>query len=104
MEGETGVSGSEAFLIVVQYRIAWLGQELSDLDKGRSQTLRRSPVWRENDDLLRTVSVVGSQFSLTLLAHRPELGTLARKQIAALVSVAPYKRDSGALSFRRIGT
>ncbi len=88
------------FLIVVHSHIAWLEQELSDLDKGRSQTLRRSPVCREKDGRLRTVPGVGSQLSLTLLASLPESGLLDRKQIAALVGVAPYKRDGGALSFR----
>ena len=79
----------------IEAHIAWLEQELSDLDKGLRQTLRPSPVWREKDDLLRTVPGVGPQLSLTLLAHLPELGTLDRKQIAALVGVAPYNRDSG---------
>ena len=79
----------------IEAHIAWLEQELSDLDKGLRQTLRQSPVWREKDDLLRTVPGVGPQLSLTLLAHLPELGTLDRKQIAALVGVAPYNRDSG---------
>ena len=60
------------------------------MDQGLPQTLRRSPVWREKDDLLRTVPGVGPQLSLTLLAHLPELGTLNRRQIAALVGVAPY--------------
>jgi transposase len=85
----------------IEAHIAWLEQELSDLDKGRRQTLRRSPVWREKDDLLRTVPGVGPQLSLTLLAHLPELGTLDRKQIAALVGVAPYNRDSGTLRGKR---
>ena len=79
----------------IEAHIAWLEQELSDLDKGLRQTLRPSPVWREKDDLLRTVPGVGPQLSLTLLAHLPELGTLDRKQIAALVGAAPYNRDSG---------
>ena len=79
----------------IEAHIAWLEQELSDLDKGLRQTLRRSPVWREKDDLLRTVPGVGEQLSLTLLANLPELGTLNRRQIAALVGVAPYNRDSG---------
>ena len=79
----------------IEAHIAWLEQELSDLDKGLRQTLRRSPVWREQDDLLRTVPGVGPQLSLTLLAHLPELGTLDLKQIAALGGVAPYNRDSG---------
>ena len=74
---------------------------MSDLDKGLRQTLRRSPVWREKDDLLRTVPGVGEQISRTLLANLPELGTLNRRQIAALVGVAPYNRDSGALRGKR---
>ena len=85
----------------IEAHIAWLEQELSDLEKGLRQTLRRSPVWRERDDLLRTVPGVGEQISLTLLANLPELGTLNRRQIAALVGVAPYNRDSGTLRGKR---
>ena len=85
----------------IEAHIAWLEQELSDLDKGLRQTLRRSPVWREKDDLLRTVPGVGEQLSLTLLANLPELGALNRRQIAALVGVAPYNRDSGTLRGKR---
>ena len=85
----------------IEAHIAWLEQELSDLDKGLRQTLRRSPLWREKDDLLRTVPGVGPQLSLTLLALLPELGTLDRKQIASLVGVAPYNCDSGALRGKR---
>ncbi len=85
----------------IESHIAWLEQELSDLDKESRQSLRRSPVWREKDDLLRTVPGVGEQISLTLLANLPELGTLNRRQIAALVGVAPYNRDSGTLRGKR---
>ena len=79
----------------IEAHIEWLEQELKDLDEGMREALRRSPVWREKDDLLRTVPGVGEQTSLTLLAHLPELGTLSRRQIAALVGVAPFNRDSG---------
>ena len=85
----------------IEAHIGWLEQELEDLDEGLRQTLRQSPVWREKDDLLRSVPGVGEQISLTLLAHLPELGTLNRRQIAALVGVAPYNRDSGALRGKR---
>ena len=78
----------------IEAHIAWLEQELNDLDERLRQTLRRSPVWREKDDLLRTVPGVGEQVSLTLLAYLPELGTLDRRQIAALVGVAPFNRGS----------
>ena len=69
--------------------ITWLEQDLNDLDPGLRPMLRQSPVWREKDDRLRTVPGVGEQLSLTLLANRPELGALDRRQIAALVGVAP---------------
>ena len=85
----------------IEAHIAWLERELDDLDEGLRQTLRQSPVWREKDDLLRTVPGVGEQLSLTLLAYLPELGTLDRRQVAALVGVAPFNRDSGTLRGKR---
>ncbi len=85
----------------IEAHIVWLEQELDDLDEGLRQTLRRSPVWREKDDLLRTVPGVGEQLALTLLAYLPELGTLDRRQVAALVGVAPFNRDSGTLRGKR---
>ena len=85
----------------IEAHIAWLEGELDDLEKSLRKTLRQSPVWREKDDLLRTVLGVGEQLSLTLLAYLPELGTLDRRQIAALVGVAPFNRDSGTLRGKR---
>ena len=85
----------------IQSHITWLERELSDLDKDLRKTLRSSPVWREKDDLLRSVPGVGPQVSLTLLAYLPELGTLGHRQIAALVGVAPFNRDSGTMRGRR---
>ena len=79
----------------LEAHISWLKQELDDLDTDLRQRIQHSPVWREKDDLLRSVPGVGPQVSLTLLAYLPELGTLNRKQIAALVGVAPFNRDSG---------
>ena len=85
----------------IEAHIEWLQSELDDLDRDLRQTLRQSPVWREKDNLLRSVPGVGPQVSLALLAYLPELGTLNRKQIAALVGVAPFNRDSGTLRGRR---
>ncbi len=86
----------------IEAHMAWLERELDDLDKSLRQTLRQSPVWREKDNLLRSVPGVGEQLSLTLVAYLPELGTLDRRQIAALVGVAPFNRDSGTLRGKRI--
>ena len=58
----------------IEAHIEWLQRELDDLDRDLRQTLRQSPVWREKDDLLRTVPGVGEQVSLTLLAYLPETG------------------------------
>ena len=79
----------------IQAHITWLEQELKDLDGDLRESIRSSPVWRAKDRLLRSVPGVGEQVSVTLLAELPELGTLGRKQIAALVGVAPFSRDSG---------
>lgn len=81
--------------------ILWLEQQLEQLDKDLDQMLRSSPIWREKDQLLRSVPGIGPVVSRTLLALLPELGTLGRKQIAALVGVAPLNRDSGSMRGRR---
>ena len=85
----------------LQAHITWLEGELQALDQDVGGTLRRSPVWREKEDLLRSVPGVGPQLARTLLAHLPELGTLDRKPLAALVGVAPFNRDSGTLRGKR---
>jgi len=81
--------------------IAWLENELSDSDDAMREQLQKSPLWREKDDLLRSVPGVGSVTSTTLLAELPELGHLNRKKIAALVGVAPYNCDSGKMHGKR---
>ena len=85
----------------IQAHITWLEDELVGLDDELRDRVRKSPLWRVKDDLLRSVPGVGQQVSLTLLAYLPELGTLNRKQIAALVGVAPFNRDSGPRRGRR---
>lgn len=79
----------------IQAHIAWLEQEMANIDRDLRSKIRKSPVWREKDNLLRSVPGVGPVVSATLLAELPELGTLDRRQIAALVGVAPLNRDSG---------
>jgi transposase len=79
----------------VASHIAWLEQALRELDAELDQTLRASPLWRERDDLLRSVPGVGPTVSLTLLAHLPELGHGSAKHVATLVGLAPLNRDSG---------
>ena len=72
-----------------------LQRELDSLDTDIDTSIRGSPVWRENEDLLSSVPGVGKVIARTLLAELPELGSLDRRQIAALVGLAPFTRQSG---------
>lgn len=85
----------------IQEHIAWLEERLGGINDGMAKLLRESPLWREKEDLLRGVPGVGPVLTLTLLAELPELGTLGRRQAAALVGVAPLNRDSGTFRGKR---
>lgn len=86
----------------IQATITWLEQRLQDLDGDLQRRLRASPIWRERDDLLRSVPGIGPVTAATLVAALPELGTLDRRQISALVGVCPFNRDSGQCRGRRM--
>ena len=85
----------------VKEHIAWLEKRLHASEDGLRQQIERSPVWQAKRDLLSEVKGVGEVATMTLLALLPELGTLGRKPIAALVGLAPFNRDSGTLRGRR---
>jgi transposase len=85
----------------LQAHIAWLDQRLATLDEDLDTTLRASPVWRERETLYRSVPGIGPVCARTLMLDLPELGTLSRQRIAALVGVAPLNRDSGTLRGHR---
>jgi len=75
--------------------IRFLTRQIDDVDKDLKKLIRKTPAWREADDLLQSVPGVGPVLSSTLTALVPELGTLNRRQIAALIGVAPFNKDSG---------
>lgn len=79
----------------IQAHIAWLTQQVTTLDADLTTRIQQSPVWQEQAALLQSVPGVGPILSRTLLAELAELGTLTRRQIAALVGIAPLNRDSG---------
>jgi transposase len=85
----------------IEAHIAWLNARIATLDNDLETMLRASPLWRENDDLLQSVPGIGPVCARTFLLALPELGTLTRQQIAALVGVAPLNCDSGTLRGRR---
>jgi transposase len=85
----------------VERLLAALQKELSELESEIGDGIRGTPAWRERDELLRSVPGVGDIVARTLIADLPELGCLDRKQIAALVGVAPLNRDSGKMRGKR---
>ena len=86
----------------IQRHMRWLEGEIKSVERGLTDSVRKSPIWRAKDDLLRSVPGVGRVTSFTALAELPELGRLNRKQIASLVGVAPHACDSGTLRGKRI--
>ena len=85
----------------LQAHITWLDERLAALDDTLDTALRTSPIWREREALYRSVPGIGPICARTLLCDLPELGTLSRQRIAALVGVAPFNCDSGTMRGRR---
>lgn len=72
-----------------------LQKELAEIDRDIDDAVRGSPLWRHNEDLMVSVPGIGPAISRTLIAELPELGTLDRRQVAALAGLAPFTRQSG---------
>jgi transposase len=85
----------------IREHIVWLEERLSGIDRDLKAAVQGSPAWREKEELFRSVPGIGPVLSMTLLAQLPELGRLNRKEIAALVGVAPLNNDSGRFRGRR---
>jgi len=81
--------------------VAYLQKELDAIDHDIGEAIKHSPAWREAEALLKSVPCIGDVTARTLLAELPELGTVSRHQVAALVGVAPINRDSGLMRGRR---
>jgi len=81
--------------------IAWLNGQRDQLDRKIRALSKADPKWREHERILRSVPGVGPVLSATVLGCLPELGQLDRREIAALVGVAPFNRDSGRMRGKR---
>lgn len=79
----------------IEAHIKWLRDEIEQSDKDLDSAIKSSDVWKAKVDLLRSMPGIGPVIARTLVANLPELGSLNRKQIAALVGVAPLNCDSG---------
>ena len=85
----------------IQAHIRWLEKNLTDINKDIRKTIRKTPLWREKDDILQSFKGIGPATSASLLSDLPELGHIESKKIAALVGVAPFNCDSGRYRGRR---
>ena len=85
----------------IRRHVAWLERQLRSNDHDLEQRVRESSAWRTREELLRTAPGIGPVVSRTMIGELPELGELNRKQIAALVGVAPVNRDSGQMRGHR---
>jgi transposase len=79
----------------IKTHIKFLERELSILDSDLNDTLKKSEIWRENDDLLQSVPGIGKGTARVLLGFVPELGVVSASEITKLVGLAPFNRDSG---------
>jgi len=85
----------------IQLHIDWLLQEKKQVETELCNMIQKDSVWNEKSELIRSIPGIGPISTSTILASLPELGKLNRKQIAALVGVAPFNRDSGYMRGRR---
>lgn len=85
----------------IRTHIDWLKAEIQRIESEMDDFIQQSPLWSEKDALLKSVPGVGDVTARTLLSELPELGELDRKEIAALVGVAPFNHDSGRMRGKR---
>lgn len=85
----------------IKATIAWLEKRLKRIDQELQGQIERSGIWKTTCDLLGSVKGIGTISKMTMIASLPELGRLNRKEIAALVGVAPFNRDSGTMRGKR---
>lgn len=86
----------------IEVHIKWLEKRINESNGALRDLIQRTPLWREKDQLLQSMPGVGPVLATNLLTGLPELGTLNRKKIGALVGVAPLNCDSGKFRGKRI--
>ena len=100
-EGQRCRAATTTLRAGIEAHIAWLTQERERIEDELQASIQDRPHLRAQDQLLQSVPGVGPQISRILLAQLPELGHIDRRQVAALVGVAPFNRDSGQWRGRR---
>jgi len=78
-----------------------LQSQIETVTRQIDQEVTKVDQWRTKMEIMTSVPGVGKVLAYTFLSELPELGSLNRKEIAALVGVAPINRDSGKLNGKR---
>jgi transposase len=86
----------------IQSNIKGLEKRLAKVNRDMDDLIKKSPIWSERGKILKSVPGVGPVMLSTMLAALPELGTLNRKKVSALVGVAPLNCDSGKYKGKRM--
>jgi len=94
----------QAIVASIQDVLDVISQEIAQAQEQLREAVKQSPNWMHKAMLMESVPGVGQATTFMLLANLPELGKLNRREIAALVGVAPMNRDSGLMRGRRTTT
>ncbi|HET9551457.1 MAG TPA: IS110 family transposase [Anaeromyxobacteraceae bacterium] len=101
-EGNRLAVANKAVRRDIEEHITFLKRRLKDVDDDLYTGLKKSPLWRVKEQILRSAPGVGRVTTFSLIAQLPELGKLSGRKIAALVGVAPLNRDSGTYRGKRV--
>lgn len=101
MEAQRAATAPRRIQASLSAHLTWLTDQLASLDAEIQAVIEASPAWQATADLLQSVPGIGPTTTAMLVSRLPELGTLDRRRIAALVGVAPFARDSGRFRGRR---
>lgn len=100
-EKNRSVTAKGKALESIRSHIRWLQKELEEIDRDLEGEIKDQPEWKEKDEILRSVPGVGPVTSVVLLSSVTELGSVNRKEIAALAGLAPFNQDSGTMHGKR---
>ena len=102
MEQQRLLTVSDKMKQDIHTHIEWLNERINDIDRDITSLIETTASFKQQDEIVTSVPGVGYIMSASLQAFLPELGHLNRKQIAALAGVAPFNRDSGRFTGKRI--
>lgn len=90
-----GSTSQQAVRKDLEAHLAWLKKRIQNIEEQLDQLIVANLHWKATDELLQSIPGIGAQTSRSLLGQLPELGQLDRRQLAALVGLAPMNSDSG---------